>query len=215
MGIRFDLLHPSGEAAFAIGGDKCVRDLNQRAAELLGCSRSGAAGTPCWQVARLTEPTGAPLCRPDCPIWDELERGRLRTRRRVLIPTADAPAVAADLISVAAAPANGSRIELLHLLLPVSPVRVGSDGIGRRWPRMKLASEDKGGDPGGAARPLSVLSRREREILGLLALGRSTEQIADQLFISPRTVRNHVNSTLKKLRVHRRIDAILAYLEPR
>ncbi len=53
------------------------------------------------------------------------------------------------------------------------------------------------------------LSAREREVLGHLADGLSNQQIADLLFISPITVRNHVSSILAKLRVPDRRQAML------
>jgi DNA-binding NarL/FixJ family response regulator len=52
------------------------------------------------------------------------------------------------------------------------------------------------------------LSRREWEILELLAQGRSTREIADGLFVAEVTVRSHVSAILRKLRVKTREDAI-------
>jgi DNA-binding NarL/FixJ family response regulator len=52
------------------------------------------------------------------------------------------------------------------------------------------------------------LSPREWEIMNLLAAGRSTEEVAQELFLSPTTVRVHVSTVLKKLRVKDRESAI-------
>jgi DNA-binding NarL/FixJ family response regulator len=54
----------------------------------------------------------------------------------------------------------------------------------------------------------AVLSDRELEILQLIAEGWSNRQIADHLYLSPHTVKNHVHNILKKLRVQRRLEAI-------
>jgi DNA-binding NarL/FixJ family response regulator len=51
------------------------------------------------------------------------------------------------------------------------------------------------------------LTQREREILELLALGHSDADIANTLFISQRTVNNHVHAILGKLGVHNRTQA--------
>ena len=65
---------------------------------------------------------------------------------------------------------------------------------------------------------LEDLSDRERQVLGLMAEGRSNQAIAERLFITERTVEKHVKSILIKLRLpespddHRRILAVLAYL---
>lgn len=53
-----------------------------------------------------------------------------------------------------------------------------------------------------------ALTRREREILALLAEGRSNRSIAGELFISENTVKNHVGSILDKLQAASRTEAV-------
>jgi DNA-binding NarL/FixJ family response regulator len=60
---------------------------------------------------------------------------------------------------------------------------------------------------GFAARDSAGLTDREREVLRLLAAGRDNADIAQELFISPRTVKNHISSILAKLHVENRIQA--------
>ena len=55
---------------------------------------------------------------------------------------------------------------------------------------------------------LAVLSEREREILDCLAHGMRRQEIADRLFISPNTVRTHINHLIKKLKVHSALAAV-------
>ena len=52
------------------------------------------------------------------------------------------------------------------------------------------------------------LTRREREILSLLAQGRTTNDIAHTLSISVLTVQSHVKNLLAKLGVHSKVEAI-------
>lgn len=52
------------------------------------------------------------------------------------------------------------------------------------------------------------LTRREVDVLRRLADGLTTEQIADELFVSVNTVRNHVNNIIRKLNVHSRLEAV-------
>ncbi|MEJ2657546.1 MAG: response regulator transcription factor [Desulfobacterales bacterium] len=51
-----------------------------------------------------------------------------------------------------------------------------------------------------------LLTAREQEVMGLLAEGLSKNQIADKLFISPKTVENHRHSIMRKLDLHSTID---------
>ena len=66
--------------------------------------------------------------------------------------------------------------------------------------------------------PIDELTPREREVLALMAEGRSNQAIADQLVVSERAVEKHVTKILSKLRLdpapedHRRVLAVLAYL---
>jgi serine/threonine-protein kinase PknK len=69
--------------------------------------------------------------------------------------------------------------------------------------------------------PLDVLSPREREVLSLMAEGRSNSGIARELGVTEATVEKHVRNILMKLRlpgtddVHRRVLAVLTFLESR
>lgn len=69
--------------------------------------------------------------------------------------------------------------------------------------------------------PLKQLSEREREVLALMAEGRSNAGIASRLWITEGTVEKHVRSILSRMRLpeteddHRRVLAVLTYLESR
>jgi DNA-binding NarL/FixJ family response regulator len=69
--------------------------------------------------------------------------------------------------------------------------------------------------------PLEDLSPREREVLALMAEGRSNAGIARQLWVTEGTVEKHIHSILSKLRLpeteddHRRVLAVVTYLDAR
>jgi serine/threonine-protein kinase PknK len=69
--------------------------------------------------------------------------------------------------------------------------------------------------------PLSALTAREREVLSLMAEGRSNAGIGHKLWVTEGTVEKHVRSILMKLRLpetgddHRRVLAVLAFLDSR
>jgi two-component system, NarL family, nitrate/nitrite response regulator NarL len=54
---------------------------------------------------------------------------------------------------------------------------------------------------------MSRLTRREKEVLGLLAGGADNDAIAQALVISPQTARTHIQNVLGKLGVHSRLEA--------
>lgn len=72
------------------------------------------------------------------------------------------------------------------------------DALRRVLPRLAHVAQRRGDD----------LTAREREVLGLLVAGKSTQAMADDLVIAPATARNHVQSIMVKLRAHSRLEAV-------
>lgn len=66
------------------------------------------------------------------------------------------------------------------------------------------------GEEGATENPLTV---RESQVLSLIAEGRSTKEIAGELFLSPGTIRNYISTILDKLNVSNRIEAISRFKE--
>ena len=91
-----------------------------------------------------------------------------------------------------------------HILIEAEPA----------WARFKEAFDDflgiaaRGVQSGGSAK-LAELTARENDILHLVALGHGNADIAKQLFISEKTVRNHLTNIFEKLGVDSRAKAIV------
>ncbi len=68
--------------------------------------------------------------------------------------------------------------------------------------------------PDGSVDPAAPrLTERETEVLRLVAKGLSYKQIAERLFLSHRTVQNHVQNTLRKLQLHNRVQLVRYAIE--
>ena len=83
--------------------------------------------------------------------------------------------------------------------------------------RLAAESEQRGFLPALEGRhsgsPAEALTRRESEVLGLMKLGKSNRQIAEELVISPGTAKNHVEHIIAKLEVSDRTQAVVRGLE--
>ncbi len=59
----------------------------------------------------------------------------------------------------------------------------------------------------------SILTRREKEVFELLILNKTTKEIAQELDISEKTVRNHISNAMQKLGVKGRAGAVVELLK--
>ncbi len=92
-----------------------------------------------------------------------------------------------------------------HILLEGEP----------EWSRFKeelhhfLNSGESKGKTRGTENDFCCLTPREEDVLDLIAQGKSNAEIATQLYISPKTVRNHITNIFSKLNVRRRAEIIV------
>ena len=61
-------------------------------------------------------------------------------------------------------------------------------------------------------KPNNILTKREKEVFELLVQDKTTKDIAQDLFISEKTVRNHISNTIQKLGVKGRAQAVVELL---
>ncbi len=61
--------------------------------------------------------------------------------------------------------------------------------------------------------PLELLTSKEKEVLQMVAKGESNKQIADKMFVKEVTVKTHLNSIFKKLKVANRTQAVLLAMQ--
>ncbi|WLR55534.1 response regulator transcription factor [Mesobacillus subterraneus] len=108
----------------------------------------------------------------------------------------------------------------------VEAVKVVADGGSYLHPRVthnlvkeyrRLSADERGSDkyisPVEIRRPLHLLTRRECEVLQLLADGKSNRGIGEALFISEKTVKNHVSNILQKMNVNDRTQAVVVAIK--
>ena len=119
-----------------------------------------------------------------------------------------------DLFSALRAGASG------YLLKDMDPARIGpalrgvlaGEAVLPRWLVLKVVDQFRATPRRRIVVPnrpaAAQLTEREAEVLDLMAGGRSTQEIADRLFLAPVTVRTHISAILKKLRVSDRKAAI-------
>lgn len=143
----------------------------------------------------------------------ELKASNLKTRVLVL-GTSDRPD---ELVAAVEAGADGYVSSESALTDVVSAIR--RLAIGEAWIPPSMLGALLGNlirrrrTENAAAEKLGRLSRRERDVLAALTEGLEAQAIADRLFVSPHTVRTHVQRVLQKLEVHSRLEAVALMLD--
>ncbi|WP_314589499.1 response regulator transcription factor [Paenibacillus terrigena] len=95
-------------------------------------------------------------------------------------------------------------------LLKDSPSEELADSIRSIMAGRRIYASELVDDAYGEENPLT---QREKEVLGLIADGKNTKEIATQLYITQGTVRNYISVILDKLQVTNRIEAITRFKE--
>lgn len=123
--------------------------------------------------------------------------------------------------------ASGYLLKEMDADALVEAVKVVADGGSYLHPKVthnlvneyrRLAQEEAGGGDHYVQtieirRPLHLLTRRECEVLQLLADGKSNRGIGEALFISEKTVKNHVSNILQKMNVNDRTQAVVVAIK--
>ena len=116
-----------------------------------------------------------------------------------------------DVMNAVMAGACGYLLKDSSIQELIAGIRAASEGESLISPQIaakvlqRLRAQSKDADAAEMIR--AELSDRELEVLKLIANGKDNAQIARELFISPKTVKNHISNILMKLQIENRIQA--------
>lgn len=200
MGLG-EMLATTAEGAFAIDGEGRIVLWNQGAEDLLGHTVREAVGRRCCELLVGDDENGNRLCCRGCHIMQiskahtPVHTFDMRTR------TKSGSTIWVN-VSTLRVSRDDSGDHTVHLIRDVTTTREILSLI-----RERLATP---APPSPAPPDASngVLTRREIEILHLIASGLNTKDTAERLHVSPATVRNHVQNILGKLGAHSRLEAV-------
>lgn len=168
---------------------------NDAATRLLGRDAAQAIGQPCHDVMQGIAPSGRHLCAPNCPVQTSCRELRSPRRFEMVVQHPDGSELWLEATTFVVIDED-DRPVAVHVL--------NQSLAARRTPAQAPAPQ-----PGPPPSDSRIVTRRELDVLRLLADGSSTAQIAAHLRLSPATVRNHVQNLLTKLGAHSRAEAIV------
>jgi DNA-binding CsgD family transcriptional regulator len=185
------------QAVLAADDDGSVRFCNHAARRLLGLAPSHALPSRCWLLDAFRATDGSRFCGPRCPVQQAARDGSPGARHWVVARTGTSAGRTLELVSFFVPTGRSTRSAVLHFLQPVVADVENVSGLNR------------GVD--GAIALACGITDREADVLARVADGLSTAAVAAELGIATTTVRNHVQSIFRKLGVHRRIEAVVAF----
>jgi PAS domain S-box-containing protein len=198
-----------GMVAVAPGGQ--ILSWNEGASRLLGYDAEEVVGKHCFDVFAWLDRCGNPVCSVSCPDCRVLGGDELVQTRDVMARSKSGKALWLSVSTLVPPPELQHESRLVHLFreigLPPELERLVAERLGSQdGADTEIAADAEK----GAA--LARLTRREREVLQLLADGADTKEIAERLTLSSTTVRNHVQNILDKLGVHSRLEAAVLFV---
>src|ERR1700712_1728022 len=195
--------------------DAVERDLQDNGFDVVGVAANGSEA-----LARF------PACRPHVVVLDlqipapngvEVTAEVLRQDPSARVLILSASGEHEDVLEAVKAGATGYLVKSASRAELVDAVRRVASGDTVFTPG--LAGLVLGGDrrlsdtPAATKDDTPRLTERETEVLRLVAKGMSYKQIAERLFLSHRTVQNHVQNTLRKLQLHNRVQLVRYAIE--
>ena len=203
----FDRIARSGEAVFAIDSADRIILWNKRCEELLGRPARSALGKRCYDVIGGRDSNGNIYCYRNCPVaFQARERPKEPIQRFQLSVEASKGGRRWIEVSMFAIPSYHPALStVVHVLREgkqktTALERHLTESAEVREPLWPITTKE--GEP-------VDLTSREKEILLCLAEGMPTAAIGKKLFISPVTVRNHIQNILHKLDVHTKLAAVV------
>jgi DNA-binding CsgD family transcriptional regulator len=199
-----DLRPQRAEGFFLVDAEQRVVGWSRGIEDILGVSRGEALGRRCYQLMRRFRARDPLPCGRDCNPLRSARRGDVA----VCVLRREHSLGAWSLLHEPVATPEGELV--LHRLRDAS-----LDVISIRFLRRVLEAMEEDVAELRQAREAAyadnlVLTRRETEVLRLLAEGLDTRSVATRLSISYFTARNYIQSVLSKLNAHNRVEAVVA-----
>lgn len=203
------LVDGTADAAFALSPEGFISAWNRAASELFGLTAKEAIGKACGEVLHGVDECGR-VCSENCTIRSRAQNRQPVRSYDIQVETAgrrqwcnvsvlivdEASTTSPYTLHIVRPSDMQKRFELLVRDFVVSETSLPEVNVGELFARQKSPTRS------------TDLTKREIEILRLLAKGDSTARISEQLYISKTTANNHIQHIIKKLAAHSRLEAV-------
>lgn len=201
----------TADGVFAVDSESKIILWNHSAEEMLGFTPREVLGKFCYEVLPGTDLSCNLFCFKGCSVMTMTKKGQLVQNYDIQVLTKNLRKIWLN-VSILLVPNPDRRNQLIvHLFRPFSSqehIRMVEQmattlltGLNKDDPGCRMGRSSPGLNG-------SHLSRRETEVLYLMAQCVGTKEIADRLCISYTTVRTHIKHILEKLHAHNKLEAV-------
>ncbi len=211
MRIIAEFVDGAADPAYAVDGFGSIVAWNHAAVEVFGFSADEVIGKSCFDVVcgKDSEDT---MCSRECLVRQLAVKEKVVPGFDLKVPTLKGEQWFTVTVIVMYVSNNGRLPYTIHILRNIDLYKridsllrdyVLSESRRSRETPISIAARN------GALPQASNLTKRELEILKLVAKSETSQTIGEKLNISPITVDNHMQNVLKKLNAHSRLEAVL------
>jgi DNA-binding NarL/FixJ family response regulator len=154
-----------------------------------------------------------PICSKNCQVMNLIQRGEMVENYDMLTHSKAGDPVWIN-VSIVAIPSRRKEFNtVVHIFRDITRRKRSEELIQEFISAIKIDNQAEQNSPSAKVNPLEhkskpSLTRRERQVLRLLAEGSSTSAISKELYISWATVRKHIQNILTKLGLHTKLEAV-------
>jgi len=198
MGLD-EALGRAGDGVCAIGSEGRIVLWNRSAEKIMGHTTREVTGKPCCEVFVGKDEHGNRLCYQGCHVQSLVRMGEPIQNFDMETRTKGGQAIWLNVSILVVSPNHGRGPMTIHFFRDITATKELLTLVQERT-SAPTGLPNGNGDAG--------LTRREVEILRLIATGVNTKVAAERLHVSPATIRNHVQNILGKLGAHSRLEAV-------
>ena len=199
MNGMYQVFEQSTDAVFGINGDGKIRFWNSSCEKLLGHTREDILNTACSGVLCGVGLHGNTICGHHCPFPRRVAGRPTAGNIDMMVNRMNGDSVMVNVgayYTPAESQENTDNVGVFFSLRRINPQQL-----------LQRMANTKNTDT-HTDTSFNRLTPREKQLLNLASEGMKTVQIANQLFISTETVRNHFKNIFPKLGVHSRTEAV-------
>lgn len=202
-------LERAGDGVFVIDAQGRIVSWNRAAERILGYTARDVIGRPCCEILAGHDEHDNRLCYRGCHVMTLTAMGEAVKNFDMRVRTKSGPTawINVSVLVFKGQPGDeGGRDGLtVHIFRDVTATK---ELLTLVHERLATAGHQDAG-------PVEALTRREVEVLRLVAAGVKTKDAAERLHVSEATVRNHVQNILAKLGAHSRLEAVACAMRHR